>query len=100
MQTGARALADHLALEFGEGAEHLHQHPAGGAGRVDRFGQRFEFRAGRADPFEDGQKVFERAGQAVELPDAASSNSLVHPASLSVRIWGAVSWESDLETRA
>ncbi len=31
MQAGARALADHLALEFGEGAEHLHQHAAGGA---------------------------------------------------------------------
>jgi hypothetical protein len=55
MQAGARALADHLALEFGERAEHLHQHAAGGAGRVDRFGQRPEFRAGGADPFEDGR---------------------------------------------
>ena len=68
-QAGARALADHLALEFSEGAEHLHQHATGGAGCIDRLRQRSEFRAGGADPFEDGQKVFERAGQAVELPD-------------------------------
>jgi hypothetical protein len=64
VQAAARALADHLALEFGEGAEHLHQHAA-----VDRLGQRSEFRVGGIDPFEDGQKVSERAGQAIELPD-------------------------------
>jgi len=69
VQAGARALADHLALEFGEGAEHLHQHAAGGAGRVDRLRKRPEFRADDADPFENGQEVFERAGQTVELPD-------------------------------
>jgi hypothetical protein len=49
------------ALEFSEGAEHLHQHAAGGAGCIDRLRQRSEFRAGGADPFENGQKVFERA---------------------------------------
>lgn len=68
MQAGARTLADHLALEFGEGAEHLHQHAAGGP-EVDRLGQRSEFCAGDADPLEDREKVFERAGQTVELPD-------------------------------
>jgi hypothetical protein len=69
MKSGACTLADHLALEFGEGAEHLHQHSTGGAGSIDRFRKRPEFRAGGADAFENGQEVFERAGQAVELPD-------------------------------
>ena len=69
MQSGACALADHLALEFGEGAEHLHQHSTGGAGSIDRFRKRPEFRAGGADPFKDREKVFERTGQAVEFPD-------------------------------
>ena len=49
--------------------KHLHQHAAGGAGCIDRFCKRPEFRTGGADPFENGQKVFELAGQAVELPD-------------------------------
>ena len=56
MQSGACALADHLALEFGEGAEHLHQHSTGGAGSIDRFRKRPEFRAGGADAFENGQE--------------------------------------------
>jgi hypothetical protein len=58
-QAGARAFADHLAFEFGEGAEYLHQHAASGAGCVDRLRQRPEFRASGADPFENGQQVFE-----------------------------------------
>ena len=61
VKAGARPLADHFVFEFGEGAEHLHQHAAGGARRVDGLGQRLEFRAGGADPIEEREKVFERA---------------------------------------
>jgi len=84
MQSGARALANHLALEFGGGAEHLHQHAAGRAGGVDRLGQRPEFCAGGADPFEHREKVFERAGHAVEPPDFAGAELVEHLVQLGV----------------
>jgi hypothetical protein len=37
-------------------------------GRSRSLGQRPELRAGGVDPFEDGEQVFERAGEAVEFP--------------------------------
>ena len=59
-QTGAGALPDHLALELGEDADHLHHHAPGGRGRVDGLGQRTESGSGRVDLFHYGQKVFQR----------------------------------------
>jgi hypothetical protein len=65
----ARALADHRALELGEGAHHLHHHAARRGGGVDRLRERAEARARRLDPLHDVEEVLEAAAEAVELPD-------------------------------
>ena len=56
------ALPDHGALELGEGADHLHHHPAGRRGGVDVLGQRAEAGACLADLLHDVQQVLQRAG--------------------------------------
>jgi hypothetical protein len=69
VEAGAGALAEHGALELGEGTDNLHHHPPGGGGGINRFGQALE---GGPCPLqlsrEITQQVFERAGKPVELP--------------------------------
>ncbi len=66
---GGGSLPDHGALELGERADHLHHHAAGRGGGVDVLGDRAEAGAGIGDSLHDVQHVFQRARQAVELPD-------------------------------
>ena len=51
VETDAGALADHGALELGEGSDHLHHHAPGGRGCVDGLGQRTKARFGIIDLF-------------------------------------------------
>ena len=56
--------------------------------------------AARVSPERSCSRILCNSGRSHLPPDAASSSSLVNPASLSARIWGALSWVSDLEIRA
>jgi hypothetical protein len=62
------ALAEHGALELGEGTDDLHHHPPGGGGGINGLGEALEVGPCPLELFEDQQQVFEGAGQPVELP--------------------------------
>ena len=59
--------------------------------------RRSSFQTTSVSPERSWSSILCNSGRSHLPPDAASSNSLAHPASLSARIWGAVSWVSDLE---
>ncbi|OLB78223.1 MAG: hypothetical protein AUI14_13860 [Actinobacteria bacterium 13_2_20CM_2_71_6] len=60
---------DRFALELGEHAEHLYQHPADGGGGVDWFGGRAEADLGGVELVEDVHEAAQRSGQAVDPVD-------------------------------
>jgi hypothetical protein len=68
-QTLLSPFSDHGALELGEAAQHLGQHPAGGGAGFDVFREALEGRPGRLDLLQDSDKVLEGPAEAVELPD-------------------------------
>jgi len=68
-EPGLRPLPDHGPFELGKAPDHLHEHAPGRRGRIDGFGQTAEARPGRLNAFHNMEQVFERARQAVELPD-------------------------------
>jgi hypothetical protein len=65
-QTHAGALHDHLALELGEHAQHLHHHAAGGGGGVERLGGR-----PKRDP--GGVQILQHLGQPAGRPCSRST---------------------------
>jgi len=58
-----------LAFELGEHGEHLHHHPAGGGGGVERFGGRAEVHAGGSEFVDEHGEVADAAGEPVEPVD-------------------------------
>jgi hypothetical protein len=69
VQPGEGALADHAALELGQGGEEVEHQLAAGGGGVDRLGQRAQTDAARTEVLDGLDQLLERAGEAVELPD-------------------------------
>ena len=55
--------------ELREGPHHLHHHPAGRSGRVDRLGQTPESRANFPELLHDREHVAQRAREPIQLPD-------------------------------
>nr|WP_239090993.1 hypothetical protein [Asanoa iriomotensis] len=56
---------DHLAFELGEDTEHLHEHPPGGSGGVERLGRGAEDHCGVVELFEQGAEITDAAGEPV-----------------------------------
>ena len=69
IDSGLSAFPQHGALELREGPHHLHHHPAGRSGRVDRLGQATESRAGFPELLHDREHVAQRAREPIQLPD-------------------------------
>ena len=69
LQAGERALADHAALELGQGREQVEHQPAARGGGVDRLGQRAQADALLAHGLDGLDQLLERARQAIQLPD-------------------------------
>ena len=61
IDSGLSAFPQHGALGLREGPHHLHHHPAGRSGRVDRLGQATESRAGFRELLHDREHVAQRA---------------------------------------
>ena len=69
IDSGLNAFPQHGALELREGSHHLHHHPAGRSGRVDRLGQATESRANFPELLHDREHFAQRARQPIQLPD-------------------------------
>ena len=69
IDSGLGAFPQHGALELREGPHHLHHHPAGRSGRVDRLGQATESRSGFPELLHDREHVAQRARQPIQLSD-------------------------------
>ena len=69
IDSGLSAFPQHGALELREGPHHLHHHPAGRSGRVDRLGQVTESRSGFPELLHDREHVAQRAREPIQLPD-------------------------------
>ena len=69
IDSGLSAFPQHGALELREGPHHLHHHPAGRSGRVDRLGQATESRSGFPELLHDREHVAQRAREPIQLPD-------------------------------
>ena len=69
IDSGLSAFPQHGALELREGPHHLHHHPAGRSGRVDRLGQAAESRSGFRELLHDREHVAQRAREPIQLPD-------------------------------
>ena len=67
--SGLSAFPQHGALELREGPHHLHHHPAGRSGRVDRLGQATESRSGFPELLHDREHIAQRAREPIQLPD-------------------------------
>ena len=65
----ADPLAGDLALELGEGEQHIERQPAHAGGGVEGLGDRDERDVMRVEQLDQLGKVGERAGQAVDLVD-------------------------------
>jgi hypothetical protein len=68
-QPGPGAFPDHGPLELGNAAHHLHQHPAGGGGGINRFGQAAKAGPRVRDAFHQLEESLQRARQAIQFPD-------------------------------
>ena len=68
-QSGARALTDEAALEFGERAEYLKHEPAARRRRVDRLGERPESDLAALQLFDRLDELLQRPREPVEFPD-------------------------------
>ena len=68
-QPGLRALADHRPFEFGKAPDHLHEHPAGGGGRINGFRQAAKAGLGLCDLFQNMEEILQGAGQSIQFPD-------------------------------
>nr|WP_258563043.1 hypothetical protein [Streptomyces phytophilus] len=66
---GDDAVDDGVALELGEHAQHLHQHPAHGGGGVERLGGGAEDHPGLVEFIEQGDHVAQVPGEAVHTVD-------------------------------
>src|SRR3989304_5705788 len=65
----AHPLADHLALELGEGQEHVEREPAHAGGGVERLGDRHEGDPVLVERLDQLGEFGERAGEPVDLVD-------------------------------
>ena len=65
----AHPLADHLALELGEGEQHVEREPAHAGGGVERLGDRDERHPVLIEQLDQLGEVGERAGEPIDLVD-------------------------------
>ena len=68
-QPGAGAFADEVALELGQGREHVEDELAAGGGGVDRLLEAAEPDPALGQPGDGVDEVAQRAAQPVEFPD-------------------------------
>ena len=63
----ADALADHLALELGEGEQHIERQPPHGGGSIELVGYGDELDPGPVEYLDQLGKIHQRTGEAVDL---------------------------------
>jgi hypothetical protein len=66
-QTGPRTLADQVALELGDGPEHVKHQPAGAVRRVDRLVGRDEVYAPLGQLLAEARELGDRSAEAIQL---------------------------------
>src|SRR2546426_11552071 len=63
------AVANQIALEFGDRREHMKEQAATRGGRIDRLVEHYEIHSERLQLAAEGDEVVDAAGKAVELVD-------------------------------